>query len=238
MGILVGVVNGLLIAKCKLAPFIVTLGTMYICRGFANLRSGGDTFSSIKGNEALGNTGIMAFDSRVFAVGRFPGIPIAAILFLILAVIAAFVLKKTAFGWHILAIGGNEKAARLSGIKVEKNIIMVYAISGACSALIGLVTMAQIAASHPNTGDSWEMNAIAAVVLGGTSMAGGVGTIGGTVIGAFVIGIINDGMTMCGVSEFWQKVIKGLVIILAVLIDQFQRNLQAKMALQARNESK
>ena len=206
IGIIIGIVNGALIAKCKLAPFIVTLGTMYIGRGLANIRSGGNT--------------------------------IAAILFLILAVIAAFVLKKTPFGWHILAIGGNEKAARLSGIKVEKNIILVYAISGACSALIGLVTMAQIAASHPNTGDTWEMNAIAAVVLGGTSMAGGVGTIGGTVIGAFVIGIINDGMTMCGVSEFWQKVIKGLVIILAVLIDQFQRNLQAKMALQARNENK
>ena len=223
---------------CIIIGIIVTLGTMYIGRGLANIRSGGNTFSSIKGQEALGNVGIMQFDSRVFAVGGFPGIPIAAILFLILAVIAAFVLKKTPFGWHILAIGGNEKAARLSGIKVEKNIILVYAISGACSALIGLVTMAQIAASHPNTGDTWEMNAIAAVVLGGTSMAGGVGTIGGTVIGAFVIGIINDGMTMCGVSEFWQKVIKGLVIILAVLIDQFQRNLQAKMALQARNENK
>ena len=129
-------------------------------------------------------------------------------------------------------------AVSYTHLKVEKKIILVYAISGACSALIGLVTMAQIAASHPNTGDTWEMNAIAAVVLGGTSMAGGVGTIGGTVIGAFVIGIINDGMTMCGVSEFWQKVIKGLVIILAVLIDQFQRNLQAKMALQARNENK
>lgn len=237
LGILVGMLNGWLVAKFKLAPFIVTLGTMYICRGFANLRSGGNTFASIKGSEALGNQGIMLFDTRIFKVGSFPGIPIAAVLFLILALIAAFVLKKTPFGWHILAIGGNEKAARLSGIKVEKNIIMVYAISGACSALIGLVTMAQIAASHPSTGDSWEMNAIAAVVLGGTSMSGGVGTIGGTVIGAFVIGVINDGMTMCGVSEFWQKVIKGLVIILAVLIDQFQRNLQAKMALQARNEN-
>ena len=216
LGILVGVINGWLVAKCKLAPFIVTLGTMYIGRGLANIRSGGNTFSNIRGNEALGNVGIMNFDSRIFAVGDFPGIPIAAVLFLILAAIAAFVLKKTPFGWHILAIGGNEKAARLSGIKVEKNTIMVYAISGA----------------------SWEMSAIAAVVLGGASMAGGVGTIGGTVIGAFVIGIINDGMTMCGVSEFWQKVIRGLVIILAVLIDQFQRNLQAKMALQARNESK
>lgn len=238
IGILIGMINGALVAKCKLAPFIVTLGTMYIFRGLANLRSGGNTFSSIKGNEALGNVGIMNFDSRLFAAGSFPGIPIAAILFLILALIAAFVLKKTAFGWHILAIGGNEKAARLSGIKVEKNIIMVYAISGACAALVGLITMAQIAASHPQTGDTWEMNAIAAVVLGGTSMSGGVGTIGGTVIGAFVIGVINDGMTMCGVSEFWQKVIKGIVIILAVLIDQFQRNLQAKMALQAKNESK
>lgn len=238
IGILIGMVNGALVAKCKLAPFIVTLGTMYIFRGLANIRSGGNTFSSIKGNEALGNAGIMNFDSRLFAAGSFPGVPIAAVLFLVLAVIAAFVLKKTAFGWHILAIGGNEKAARLSGIKVEKNIIMVYAISGACSALVGLITMAQIAASHPKTGDTWEMNAIAAVVLGGTSMSGGVGTIGGTVIGAFVIGVINDGMTMCGVSEFWQKVIKGIVIILAVLIDQFQRNLQAKMALQAKNESK
>lgn len=96
---------------------------MYIGRGLANIRSGGNTFSSIKGQEALGNVGIMQFDSRVFAVGGFPGIPIAAILFLILAVIAAFVLK-TPFGWHILAIGGNEKAARLSGIKVEKTLFL------------------------------------------------------------------------------------------------------------------
>lgn len=238
VGILIGMINGFLVAKFKLAPFIVTLGTMYIFRGFANLRSGGNTFSQIKGHEALGNTGIMALDGRVLSAGSFPGIPIAAVLFLILALIAGFALKKTAFGWHILAIGGNEKAARLSGIKVEKNIILVYAISGACAALVGLISMAQIAASHPQTGDTWEMNAIAAVVLGGTSMAGGIGTIGGTVIGAFVIGVINDGMTMCGVSEFWQKVIKGIVIIVAVLIDQFQRKMEAKMALQAKNEAK
>ena len=97
---------------------------------------------------------------------------------------------------------------------------------------------AQLSAAHPASGDGWEMNAIAATVLGGTSMSGGSGTIIGTVVGAFVIGVINDGMTMCGVSEFWQKVIRGLVIILAVVIDQTQRNLQAKMALQARNENK
>lgn len=111
-------------------------------------------------------------------------------------------------------------------------------ISGICAAVVGIIACSQLAAAHPATGESWEMNAIAAAVLGGTSMAGGIGTIGGTIVGAFVIGVINDGMVMCGVSEFWQMVIKGLVIIVAVVIDQFQRNMEAKMALKARNESK
>ena len=104
--------------------------------------------------------------------------------------------------------------------------------------MVGIITTSQLMAAHPATGNSWEMNAIAASVLGGTSMAGGVGTIIGTIEGAFVIGVINDGMTMMGVTEFWQQVIRGLVIIVAVVIDQVQRNIQARMALQARNESK
>ena len=104
--------------------------------------------------------------------------------------------------------------------------------------MVGIITTSQLMAAHPATGNSWEMNAIAASVLGGTSMAGGVGTIIGTIEGAFVIGVINDGMTMMGVTEFWQQVIRGLVIIIAVVIDQVQRNIQARMALQARNESK
>ena len=116
--------------------------------------------------------------------------------------------------------------------------IWVYAFSGFCSAIVGIIATSQLVSATPKTGESWEMNAIAASVLGGTSMAGGVGTIGGTIVGAFVIGVINDGMTMCGVTEFWQKIIRGLVIIIAVIIDQVQRNLQAKMALQARNENK
>ncbi|WP_442902059.1 ABC transporter permease, partial [Faecalispora jeddahensis] len=107
-----------------------------------------------------------------------------------------------------------------------------------CAAIVGIINSAQLVAAHPASGESWEMNAIAAAVLGGTSMAGGIGGIGGTIVGAFVIGVINDGMVMCGVSEFWQMVIKGLVIVFAVVIDQFQRNLQAKMALQARGEEK
>lgn len=232
IGALVGWINGMIITKFGVAPFITTLGTMNIARGFANLRSQGATFSNITGNEALGNTG---FEILGKSIG---GIPVGVILLIIIAVIAAVILKFTPFGWHILAIGGNEKAAKLSGIKVHKSITLVYMFSGVCSAIVGMIAAAQLVASHPATGEGWEMNAISAAVLGGTSMAGGVGSVGGTIIGAFIIGVINDGMTMCGVSEFWQKVIKGLVVIVAVIVDQFQRNLQAKMALQARNESK
>ena len=231
-GCLIGLINGLIITKLKVAAFIATLGTMYICRGMANLRSNGATYAKLSGFEGLGNVGLKSLGSDWF------GIPAGVYIFLILAVIAAILLKRTDTGWHILAVGGNEKSARLSGIKSDRVKILVYILSGFCAAWIGLINTAQLFSAHPASGDGWEMNAIAATVLGGTSMAGGSGTILGTVVGAFVIGVINDGMTMCGVSEFWQKVIRGLVIILAVVIDQTQRNLQAKMALQARNEMK
>ena len=231
-GCLVGLVNGLIVTKLGVAPFIATLGTMYICRGFANLRSGGATFSNIAGYEGLGNTGFKVLGSNLLKI------PAGVYVFAILAIISAVLLKRVPFGWYVLAVGGNEKSARLSGIKVDKVKIIVYMISGFCAAWVGLINTSQLSAAHPASGDGWEMNAIAATVLGGTSMAGGSGTIIGTIVGAFVIGVINDGMTMCGVSEFWQKVIRGFVIILAVVIDQTQRNLQAKMALQARNENK
>ena len=232
VGALIGVINGIIITKFNVAPFIATLGTMYICRGFANLHSNGATYSDLKGYEGLGNQGWTFFGSTLF------GIPVGLIILAIMAVIFAFILKKTVFGWHVFSIGGNEKAAKLSGVKVDKVKILVYMISGICAAVVGIIACSQLAAARPATGESWEMNAIAAAVLGGTSMAGGIGTIGGTIVGAFVIGVINDGMVMCGVSEFWQMVIKGLVIIVAVVIDQFQRNMEAKMALKARNESK
>lgn len=234
IGALIGIVNGLVITKFNVAPFIATLGMMYVARGFAMIHSNGATYSKLAGNEALGNTGYAIFGRNIPATI----IPVGVVILVIIGVVAAIGLKKTPFGWHILSIGGNEKAAKLSGVKVNKVKIMVYAFSGLCAAVVGIIASSQLMAAHPDTGDSWDMNAIAASVLGGTSMAGGVGTIGGTIVGAFVIGVINDGMVMCGVSEFWQKVIKGLVIVLAVIIDQFQRNLQGKMALQARNASK
>ncbi len=232
LGALVGVINGVIITKFNVAPFIATLGMMYVARGLANLLSNGATYSDLKGYEGLGNVGWSFFGSR------FLGIPVGLIILVILAIIFSIILRKTSFGWHVFAIGGNEKAAKLSGIKVDKVKILVYMISGICAAIVGIIASSQLAASHPATGNTWEMNAIAAAVLGGTSMSGGIGTVGGTIVGAFVIGVINDGMVMCGVSEFWQMIIKGAVIVLAVIVDQFQRKMQAKMALQARNESK
>ena len=234
LGALMGMINGLVITKFNVAPCIATLGTMYIWRGFANIRSNGATFSELAGSEGLGNTGFEVFGRNLAGTA----IPCGVLILALIAVAAGLVLKKTPFGWHVLSIGGNEKASKLSGIKVDRVKIWVYAFSGFCSAVVGIIATSQLVSATPKTGESWEMNAIAASVLGGTFMAGGVGTIGGTIVGAFVIGVINDGMTMCGVTEFWQKIIRGLVIIIAVIIDQVQRNLQAKMALQARNENK
>ncbi|WP_312694760.1 ABC transporter permease [Caproiciproducens sp.] len=232
LGAVIGLCNGLVITRFNVAPFIATLGMMYVARGFAMLRSNGATFPNLVGKAELGNTGFEFLGSNV------GGIPVAAVILIIIALAAGFVLKKTPTGWHIFSIGGNEKAAKLSGVKVNKVKILVYVISGACAAIVGLITASQLVAAHPASGEGWEMNAIAATVLGGTSMSGGIGTIGGTIVGAFVIGILNDGMVMCGVSEFWQMVIKGIVIVLAVIIDQFQRRMQEKMALQQRNSSK
>jgi erythritol transport system permease protein len=146
--------------------------------------------------------------------------------------IAWFVTTRTPFGRHVYAIGGNERAARLSGIRVNRTTLFVYMISGFCAAVGGLIVASQLIASHPASGTSFELNAIAAAVLGGTSLSGGRGTIGGTLVGAFVIGVLADGMVMMGVSDFWQTVIKGVVIVLAVAIDQFQARLQTVAALQ------
>lgn len=232
LGVLVGAVNGLLVSRFKVAAFIATLGTMYIARGFALLRSGGETFPNLVGKTELGNTGF-----PILGAGVVFGIPISIWIMIVFGLVAAYIFKKTTLGWHIFAVGGNEKAAELSGVRVNRIKMFVYMFSGFCSAMVGLIVSSQLVASHPANGTSWEMNAIAAAVLGGTSMAGGIGSIGGTIIGAFVIGVLNDGMVMLGVSEFWQMVIKGLVIIVAVMVDQVQRDLQNKLALQSRNST-
>jgi erythritol transport system permease protein len=231
LGALIGLINGLVITKFNVAPFIATLGMMYVARGFANLRSNGATFPNLIGKAKLGNTGF-----EVLGGGYILHLPVAIWIMIVLAVIAIFALKRTPLGWHIYALGGNEKAAELSGIRVKKVKAYVYMFSGFCAAIVGLIVASELVAAHPASGETWEMNAITAAVLGGTSMAGGIGSVGGTIVGAFVIGVLCDGMVMVGVSEFWQMVIKGLVIVLAVIIDQFQRKLQAKAALESSRE--
>ena len=149
--------------------------------------------------------------------------PIPIIIMVGMALVAAYVAMRTPFGRRVYAVGGNERAAGLSGVRVDRVKISVYMISGFCAAVAGLIVSSQLVASHPASGETFELNAIAAAVLGGTSLSGGRGTIGGTIIGAFVIGVLGDGLVMMGVSEFWQMVMKGLVIIAAVVLDQLQR---------------
>ncbi|TCV99892.1 ABC transporter permease [Biostraticola tofi] len=233
VGGLIGAANGLIITRYNVAPFICTLGTMYILRGAAMLLSNGETFPALDGNPRLGNTG---FD--LIGSGSLLAIPYSIWLMFLLALLIAYIARRLPFGRHVYAIGDNERAAELSGIKVKQVKVWVYTLSGLCAALAGIVVSSQLVASHPATGTAFEMNAIAAVVLGGTSLAGGRGTILGTLIGAFVIGILADGLVMMGVSEFWQMVIKGMVIIIAVIIDQMQNRMQHKAAIVSQKADK
>ncbi len=227
VGALCGAVSGFLITKFKVAPFIATLGMLYIARGAALLLSDGKTFPNLVGKEEFGNMGFPWLGS-----GAMLGIPVSIWILIGLGALAAYVAGKTPLGRHIYSVGGNERAALLSGVRVNRVKMIVYMFSGFCSAIAGLIIASQLEASHPATGEMFELTAIAAAVLGGTSLAGGRGSIGGTIIGAFVIGVLGDGMVMMGVSSFWQMVIKGVVIVAAVVVDQFQRNLQSRAALQ------
>jgi erythritol transport system permease protein len=200
------------------APFIATLGSLYVARGAAMLISNGATFPNLAGAPDLGNTGFTAIGTAALA-----GLPIVVWIMAALAGVAVFVAGYTPFGRQVYAVGGNERAALVAGVRVARVKGLVYVISGFCSALVGVIIAAQLGAAHPATGQTFELNAIAAVVLGGTSLMGGRGTIGGTLIGAFVIGVLADGLVLLGVSEFWQMVVKGLVIVLAVILDRFQR---------------
>ncbi|MGV3575320.1 MAG: ABC transporter permease [Devosia sp.] len=222
VGVAIGAINGLLVTKLGVAPFIATLGTLYVARGAALLLSGGATFSNLVGKEELGNQGFPVIGS-----GNVFGVPVSVLILVVLALMAAYVAQRTPFGRKVYAVGGNERAASLSGVRVDRVKIAVYMISGFCAAVVGLIVSSQLVASHPASGETFELNAIAAAVLGGTSLSGGRGMIGGTIIGAFVIGVLSDGLVMMGVSEFWQMVIKGLVIIAAVVLDQLQRRLAA-----------
>lgn len=233
LGTLMGSISGYIITRFNVAPFIATLGMLYVARGIAGLRNNGYTFPNLIGRPEYGNTGF-----EILGAGNLLGINYSIWLMGILTLVAYIVTTRMPFGRHVYAIGGNERAAELSGVRISRTKIIVYSISGFCSALVGLIIASQLVAAHPLTGDTFELNAIAAVVLGGTSLAGGRGSMGGTLIGAFVIGVLNDGLVMMGVSSFWQQVIKGAVIVFAVVIDQVQARMQERIALQEQQELK
>jgi ribose transport system permease protein len=209
-GAIMGAVNGLLISKGKVAPFIATLGMMTLLRGAALVLSQGSPISGFSSNffSALGG----GYLAQV--------IPLPVVWMLALFVVFWFVLDRTVFGRHVYATGGNAEAARLSGVKIDQVQILVYTVSGAMAAVAGVILTSRLDSAQPTAGAGYELDAITAVVLGGTSLAGGRGWIFGTLVGALLIGVLNNGLNLLGVSAFYQQVIKGTVILLAVLLDR------------------
>jgi erythritol transport system permease protein len=218
VGTLVGFVNGILVTRFNVAPFIATLGMLYVARGAALLISNGSTYPKLAGTPEYGNTGF-----GLIGGGRILGIPMAIWIMIAFAAVAFVVLRTTPFGRWVYATGGNERAAELAGVPVQRVKLRVYMISGFCAATAGLIIASELTAAAPQTGESFELNAIAAVVIGGAALTGGRGTIRGVLLGAFVIGFLSDGLVIVGVSTFWQTTIKGAVIVLAVVLDQAQQ---------------
>nr|WP_157669362.1 ribose ABC transporter permease [Chitinibacter sp. GC72] len=205
-----GMINGVIISKGKVAPFIATLGMMTILRGLSLVFSEGRPITGL-------NSDFFAMLGGGYVAGF---IPVPVILMLVMFAVFWFVLKRTVFGRHVYAVGGNEEAAALSGIKTDRIKIWVYTLSGAMAATAGMILTSRLNSAQPTAGTGYELDAIAAVVLGGTSLTGGRGWIFGTLVGALLIGILNNGLNLLGVSSFYQQVIKGVVILLAVLLDR------------------
>ncbi|MET0959394.1 MAG: ribose ABC transporter permease [Psychrobacillus psychrotolerans] len=210
LGAILGAINGIIISKGNVAPFIATLATMTIYRGLTLVYTEGRPISG------LGDS--LSF--QLIGKGYFFGIPVPVITMAIAFGVLYFVLKKTTFGRRVYAVGGNEEASRLSGIKVDRIKVYVYALTGTLAALASLILTSRLNSAQPTAGNMFELDAIAAVVLGGTSLTGGRGWIVGTLIGALIIGVLNNGLNLIGVSSFFQQVVKGAVILVAVLLDR------------------
>ncbi|WP_044736252.1 ribose ABC transporter permease [Geobacillus kaustophilus] len=210
-GTAMGVLNGVLVTKGKVAPFIATLATMTAFRGLTLVYTDGRPITGFASDDIM---------FQMMGRGYFFGIPVPIILMLVVYIVLYVVLKKTTFGRHTYAIGGNEEASRLSGLHVDRLKMYVYALTGTLSALAGLILTSRLNSAQPTAGTAYELDAIAAVVLGGTSLSGGRGWIFGTLVGALIIGVLNNGLNLLNVSSFYQQVIKGAVILLAVLLDR------------------
>ncbi|WP_305686524.1 ABC transporter permease [Microbacterium sp.] len=233
VGALVGLVNGILVARFNVAPFVATLGMLYVVRGLALLMTNGLTVNDLAGDPELGNTGF-----SWLGFNRILGIPIGVIIMGVVAIVLGIVLSRTTFGRWLYASGGNERAAELSGVPVKTVKVSVYVISGVCAAIAGLILASTLTSASPNAGNTYELTAIAAVVIGGASLMGGRGTIGGTLLGAFVIGFLSDGLVIVGVSAYWQMVFIGAVIVVAVLLNSLQYGRRPRAASAAPSGTK
>ena len=210
MGAALGAVNGLVITKGKVAPFIATLATMTIFRGLTLVYTNGNPISSLTESEAF----------HSFGQGYFLGLPVPAIMMLLMFAVSYFILHKTTLGRKTYAVGGNEKVSFIAGIKIDRIKIFAYTITGFLCGMAGAILTSRLNSAQPTAGTGYELDAIAAVVLGGTSLSGGKGRIAGTIIGALIIGTLNNGLNILNVSSFYQQVVKGIVILLAVLMDR------------------
>lgn len=210
LGAILGAVNGIIIAKGKVAPFIATLATMTIYRGLTLVYTDGRPVSDL-GNEIT---------FQMLGKGYFFGIPVPVCTMILAFIVLYVIMHKTTFGRRVYAVGGNEAASKLSGINVDRVKIAVYSLTGMLAALSALILTSRLNSAQPTAGTSYELDAIAAVVLGGTSLTGGKGWIFGTLVGALIIGVLNNGLNLIGVSSFFQQVVKGIVILIAVLIDR------------------
>jgi ribose transport system permease protein len=209
VGALAGLANALVITRLLLPPFVATLAMLSIARGLTFLWTGGFPITGLD----------PAFDS--LGSGFALGIPLPVWIVAILTLLASFLTTQTPFGRHLYAVGGSERAAYLTGLSVNKIKVWVYVLGGALSALAGIIVTARLDSAQPNAGLGYELDGIAAVVIGGTSLSGGQGSVWGTVLGCLIIGVLNNGLALLDVSPFWQQVIKGVVIILAVTVDRW-----------------
>jgi ribose/xylose/arabinose/galactoside ABC-type transport system permease subunit len=229
LGGIAGFVNALPVVRLGLPPFITTLAMMQIARGFAYILSSGRPVAlSSNAYQAFENTGIGYVLSAPLSYLRLPGIPIAVIWMAVIVIVFAIVLARTRFGRYVYAIGGNEEAARLAGVSVGTVKTMVYVISGSLAAIAGLLLMARFSSGSPQTGLGFELNAIAAVVVGGTSLMGGRGMIVGTFFGALLIGVLNNVMDLIGIESYTQQIVLGVVIVTAVIVDELRKRYLVK----------
>lgn len=208
VGSLLGLFNGFIITKFKVPPFVATLAMLTIARGLTMLFTAGHPISNLGEDFAFIGAGIVL------------GVPVPVWTAIVVVLLAVFITSKTKLGRYIYAIGGNETAAKLSGIRINRVKLIVYSLGAALAAIGGVIVTSRLDSAQPNAGTSYELDAIAAVVIGGTSLNGGKGTVWGTVIGAVIIGVLNNGLVLLNVSPFWQQVVKGGVILLAVIVDK------------------